>query len=375
MPRLTRRLPRYCHHKATGRAVVYLGGKPNYLGRYGTPESKAQYKAVVARWLEGRALPSDRVDVSDVFAPQKSMSVAELILRYKRHSEAYYRDSREASNLKDAIRPVRVEFGKLAASLFGPLHLKRVRDLMIEAGLSRRSINSRVNRIRRMFKWAVAEEIVGPEVLAKLQAVEPLRPGRGGKERPPVRPVTWEAVEATLPHLSLRVRAMVLFAWHTGARPGELVQLTTASIDRTKDVWGARLEKHKNAYRGHSREILIGPKAQEILSPWLRPERPDDPIFAPTPEEGRGRRRKRRRKAPLTYSRCGFAQAVRRGCDRAGIPPWSPNTLRHAAATRLREEFGIEAAQIALGHARPDTTLIYTGAARSRAVAAVLQAG
>jgi site-specific recombinase XerD len=38
---------------------------------------------------------------------------------------------------------------------------------------------------------------------------------------------------------------------------------------------------------------------------------------------------------------------------------WSPLQIRHATATLIRNEFGIEAAQAVLGHAKLDTTLIY----------------
>ena len=38
---------------------------------------------------------------------------------------------------------------------------------------------------------------------------------------------------------------------------------------------------------------------------------------------------------------------------------WSPNQLRHAAATKIREEFGLEAAQVYLGHSQAYVTEIY----------------
>ena len=38
---------------------------------------------------------------------------------------------------------------------------------------------------------------------------------------------------------------------------------------------------------------------------------------------------------------------------------WSPNRLRHAAATEIRREVGLEEAQIILGHSRADVTQIY----------------
>jgi len=31
--------PKLCLHKATGQAYVRLGGKPRYVGKYGTPKA------------------------------------------------------------------------------------------------------------------------------------------------------------------------------------------------------------------------------------------------------------------------------------------------------------------------------------------------
>jgi len=291
------------------------------------------------------------------------------------YAETYYKGSREIHNLRDAIRPARALFGRWLASEFGPVQLRRVRNEMVKAGLSRGVINSRVNRIRRMFKWGVSEELIGPDVLTRLRALEPLRHGRGGKERSPVKPVSWADVEATLEHLPEMVAAMVKVAWFTGARPGEICALTTAMIDQSGDIWSATLPEHKTAHHGQSREVLIGPRAQEILAPWLLPNRPDEVIFSPRRVDPRQAKRKGRRLPGKTYSRCGFGQIIRRACERAGVSPWSPNLLRHAAATRLRESHGIESAQIALGHARPDTTLIYSSTARARALVAIKDVG
>jgi integrase len=41
------------------------------------------------------------------------------------------------------------------------------------------------------------------------------------------------------------------------------------------------------------------------------------------------------------------------------LPKWSPNRLRHTAATEIRKRFGLEAAQVALGHATADVSQIY----------------
>ena len=43
-------------------------------------------------------------------------------------------------------------------------------------------------------------------------------------------------------------------------------------------------------------------------------------------------------------------------CEQFGTPRWTPHWLRHNVATRVRDEFGIEAAQALAGHASPSMT-------------------
>ena len=59
-----------------------------------------------------------------------------------------------------------------------------------------------------------------------------------------------------------------------------------------------------------------------------------------------------------------YYRAVRYGIERANkagvsIPLWHPNQLRHAAATRVRQEFGLDAARTVLGHSDLKTSEIY----------------
>jgi site-specific recombinase XerC len=41
------------------------------------------------------------------------------------------------------------------------------------------------------------------------------------------------------------------------------------------------------------------------------------------------------------------------------VPHWHANQLRHSHATTVRRRYGIEAAQVALGHERADVTQVY----------------
>ena len=71
------------------------------------------------------------------------------------------------------------------------------------------------------------------------------------------------------------------------------------------------------------------------------------------------RKSKPRRKPGAFYSRHAYAAAVGRACEKAGVSHWHPNQLRHTRATEVRGAYGLEAAQVALGHARANVTEVY----------------
>lgn len=52
MPRLSKSLPKYRKHKRSGQAIVTVGGKDHYLGRYGTQASELEYDRIVTSGLQ-----------------------------------------------------------------------------------------------------------------------------------------------------------------------------------------------------------------------------------------------------------------------------------------------------------------------------------
>ena len=61
MPSLsdTPRVPSYRRHRPSGQAVVTLGGRDFYLGRWNTKVSRAEYDRLIGEWLAaGRRLPT-----------------------------------------------------------------------------------------------------------------------------------------------------------------------------------------------------------------------------------------------------------------------------------------------------------------------------
>ena len=124
-------------------------------------------------------------------------------------------------------------YANLPIEEFGPLRLKEVRQRMIESGISRKLINKRISITRRMFKWAVSDQIVSPVVLHGLQSVVGLKRGRSkAKESKRILPVDEKYVYMILPFTTKVLAAMVELQLLTGMRPGEVVILRPSDIDR-----------------------------------------------------------------------------------------------------------------------------------------------
>jgi integrase len=301
-----------------------------------------------------------------------------------RHAEMHYRDqdgvpTDELKNFKDALKPLRRLYGKTSARSFGPLALRAIRDGMVKSGLARTTVNARVNRIRRAFKWAASVEMVPGSVVEALRNLDGLREGRTeAREAEPVGPVPLEHVEATLPYLPRPIAAMVRLQLLTGCRAGEVAAIRGSDLTPGDPVWEYRPAKHKNRWRGKARVIPLGPKAQEIVREFLKPDLSAH-LFSPadTVEAIHASRRAARTSKPTpselaircqgtpgakhgrSYRRGSYLQAVVRASRKAGVPEWTPLQLRHTAATLIRARYGLETAQVVLGHAKADTTEIY----------------
>ncbi len=287
---------------------------------------------------------------------------------------------------------------------FGPLKLQTIQSMLAKgyhdpkrgnvAGLARGVVNGRVARIKRVFRWADAQEMAPRAWHMALNAVRGLQRGRtDARETAPVLPVDDATVEATLPHLPPVVADMVCLQMLTGCRPHEVCDVRPCDVDRTGDVWQYRPERHKTEHHGRERVIFVGPQAQDVLRPYLLRDAAAC-CFSPAESERtrkaqlRERRKTkvqpsqadRRKKRPQVqptnrYTKDSYARAVRRGSDLADakahkdnpevptaeriVPRWRPNQLRHAAATKIRQQFGLEAAQVLLGHSKADVTQIY----------------
>ncbi len=420
------RTPSYRLHKPSGQAVVTLDGHDVYLGKHGSPESRAEYDRLIAEWLaNGRRLPARCGGPSAA-----SLSVNELALAYWKWAQAYYgfADRRKGTsfNVKDVLRLLKELYGHTRAADFGPLALKACRTAMVKKGWARTYVNAQVDRVRRIFRWAASEQLLPVTVDEALRTVEALRRGRTeARETKRVKPVPPEQVEATLPHLPVLVRVMVQLQRLTGCRPDEVCRLRPLDLDMSNPAcWVYRPGsdqgehgQHKTAHHDHERLILIGPRAQEVLRPYLGTKL-DAYCFSPVEaERQRSQDRRAARRTPLTpsqearkpkarrkrsprerYPVTSYRNAIYRACDRAFPLPerlgprvkedgkregraawwarltteereevrawrrehrWHPNRLRHSRATELRP-FGLDVVKTILGHSKVETSQIYS---------------
>jgi integrase len=413
------RIPKYCRHRASGQAYVTLGGRDVYLGVFNSRDSRQEYDRKIAEWMAaGRQVPADpqSVTVAEIIAAYRKHC-------RQYYLDADGTVGRATVNIDEALKPLFRLYGKTPAAEFGPLKLKAVRQQMISHGRVRTNVNRHVTRVRGMFKWAVENELIPAAVFHGLLAVSGLRAGRSGvKEGEPVRPVPIPDVEAVLAFLSAQVKAMVQLQLLTGMRPGEVVIMRGSDIDTSGPLWVYTPARHKTQNHGHTRAVYLGPKAQDIILAFFKTDLAAY-LFSPADAEadrrdalrlarktphscgnraGTNRRNKPMRKVGDRYTVLSYYNAIRRACDDAFPAPdhlhrmkiqtgktrhrsetlaewkkrlgekgwaelkawradhrWFPHQLRHTAATELRKQHGLEAAQVILGHKTLTVTQVY----------------
>jgi integrase len=397
------RVPKYRLHRGSGQALVEINGRRIYLGRHNSGESREKYRRLIAELMSRRPV------VAPV-PPSHGPTLGRLILDYYRYAKSYYVKEGQASNeltcIRLALRRLRKLYGRTPAHEFGPKAFKLVRQSLVDEGLSRKYVNDSMSRIRRMFRWAVADELLPPAVYQALAAVPGLQRGRSkAREGRRVVAVPDQVVDATLACLPEVVADMVRLQRLTGMRPAEVCALRPCDIDRVSDVWIYHPAHHKTEHVGKERVIPLGPKAQEILQRYLDRDSREHCLRPCDSERLRRAARHGARKTPLScgnrpaagrvrkavrqpgnrYTTNSYRRAVQRACDKAFPHPslagnsdpqrgpdqraelkawrrahrWAPNQLRHSAATEIRKRFGLEAAQIILGHSSANVTQIY----------------
>ncbi|MDZ4689528.1 MAG: tyrosine-type recombinase/integrase [Planctomycetaceae bacterium] len=345
IPTLSENARGYLYSRGPDGRQVWFGHKTN-------PESAQKYARFITAVQTGEPV--------QIAAPVTRPTINEVCLRFLTEHCLRYRGSdgkpsAEVRCLKGVTRILRQLYGRTVADDFGPLKLRAVRQAMIEAGWTRRFINKQIGRLRLIFRVAVSWEMVRADVLAALDSVPALASGESKAiDNAPRQAISQADLDAVRAQLSERPRDLFDLMLLTGARPGELLRLTTGMIDREGELWRCELAHHKTSHHGKTRVLLFNVTAQAILRRYFQAD-PDCLLF---PVRGDT-----------------FADTIKAATIRAGVTPFTPHALRHTVATRLADEMGTEAAQRLLGHATRAMTEHYSKAAERLAGEAVRKLG
>ena len=322
-------------------------------------------------------------------------------LAYWRFAKGYYskdgKPTKELACMRKALRPLRELYGQYAGERFWPEGIEGGSAHMIKQGFAAEWSTSRISRIKRMFKWAVAEELVPSAVFHGLQAVSwaslwqvwgPRNRADPTDRRPLCRhhPALRYASCGGNDQAPATDAACGLGNLSSCGRPTSTPAEKSGSTSRSTI---------RAAGGGIESKFPLGPEAQKILTPFLGRD-PQAFIFSPLesekwrlehrppyhgkerktkiyPSELRqreilkaARRKQRKPKRPKgnRYDTNSYRRAIEYGfkqAKKAGFvtPHWHPHQLRHNRGTEVRKKYGIEAAQVALGHAKADATEIY----------------
>ena len=146
---------------------------------------------------------------------------------------------------------------------------------------------------------------------------------------------------------NLKHRMALALIYSAGLRISELLKLRTADIDQGRQ----QIRIHQAKGR-KDRYVILAESIVPLLQNYLATYRPSDYLIEGI-DGG-------------PYSAQSVRNFLRRSCRKAGIKKHiTPHTLRHSYATHLIENgVGLRYVQELLGHAKPETTMIYTHIAK-----------
>lgn len=367
------RLPKYRKHSKQDCGFAQWNKRRKYFrGKFESEESRRAYD----QWIKDVVLATD--PLAEI-PRDGSAQVSACLALFMQHAREYYGSARgsEYHNFVPVVRAISELYGHVPISSITPKHVKSLLEYFATTPgkrgrtkdgakkdwhRSRDYCNTCLRRSKQILKWLTQEEYCPPAVYHGALSVAGLKPGKSpARESRGRKPVEWNAVAKTLKHLPPAVAAMVQIQWHTGCRPGQVCQMRREEIETKGELWVWTPQRHKTAHKQKVLTIFIGPRCQQVLAPFLAG---DGYVFAP---EGS--------RAGDYYRSTSYRQAVVRAAQRAAVERWTPHQIRHARGTEVEDRYDALAAQATLGHARINTTKLYTSQAHARARLVAMETG
>jgi len=239
-----------------------------------------------------------------------------------------------------------------------------VRNVRKFADFLGRSPNTATSEDLRRFQLHMAQQQVGPSTinaaitalrffftvtLEKPDLVRPLRIVTEPRKAPVV--LSQEEVSRLLQAApGLKYKAALSVAYGAGLRVSEVAHLKVSDIPGSSPGTSERMMLRVEQGKGQrDRDVMLSPQLLELLRAWWKAARPRAWLFPGQNPVN-----------PITARQLN--RAVTAAKDLAGISKRvSPHTLRHSFATHLLEQdVDIRVIQVLLGHAKLETTALYT---------------
>ncbi len=241
---------------------------------------------------------------------------------------------------KDYVRHVRTftEFLGRSPDTATSEDLRRFQLHMAQQQIGASTINSAISALRFFF----TETLERPDLVRPLRLVNEPR-------RAPIVLSPEEVARLLQAAPGLKYKAALSVAYGAGLRVSEVANLKVSDIDSGRMM--LRVEQGKGQ---RDREVMLSPQLLQLLREWWKAARPQVWLFPGQNPIN-----------PVTARQLN--RAVTAAKDLAGISKRvSPHTLRHSFATHLLEQgVDIRVIQVLLGHAKLETTALYTRVAVS----------
>ena len=249
-------------------------------------------------------------------------------------------DDMTARRFKEKVRKDYVRHVRTFAAFLGRSpdtatseDLRRFQLHMAQQQISAGSINAAVAALRFFFNVTLER----PDLVRHLTTVN----------TPCRAPVVLSQEEVA--HLleaapGLKVKAALSVAYGAGLRVSEVVALKVSDIDSERMT--LRVERGKGQ---RDRYVMLSPQLLELLREWWRSARPQAWLFPGQNPINPMSARQLNRAVHAAKNLAGISKRV------------STHTLRHSFATHLLEQgVDIRVIQVLLGHAKLETTALYT---------------
>ena len=236
---------------------------------------------------------------------------------------------------KDYVRHVRIFAAFLGRSpdTATSEDLRRFQLHMAKQQIGAPTINSAIAALRFFFIVTLER----PDLVRPLRIVNEPR-------RAPVVLSPEEVARLLQAAPGLKYKAALSVAYGAGLRVSEVARLKVSDIDSQRMT--LRVEQGKGQ---RDRYVMLSPQLLELLRDWWRAARPPVWLFPGQNPINPVTERQLNRAVTAAKNLAGISKRV------------SPHTLRHSFATHLLEQgVDIRVIQVLLGHAKLETTALYT---------------